>query len=49
MEETKPRKLRSELTEAEKARLEKFGSITFKSIRCPDMRVLPYLPSKLQH
>jgi hypothetical protein len=44
-----PRKLRSDLTEAEKARLEKFGSLTFRSIRRPDMRVEKFIPSRTQH
>jgi hypothetical protein len=43
------RKIRSDLTEAEKARLAKFGSLSFKSIRRVDMRVEKYTPSKEQH
>jgi hypothetical protein len=43
------RKIRADLTAEEKARLEKFGSISFKSIRRPDMRVEKYIPSREQH
>ena len=43
------RKIRTDLTAEEKARLEKFGSIRFKSIRRVDMRVEKFIPSKGQH
>ncbi len=49
MEEQEARKLRPDLTEAEKARLEEFGSLGFKSIRRPDMRVEKFIPSRTQH
>jgi hypothetical protein len=49
MEKQEARKLRPDLTEAEKARLEKHGSLTFKSIRRPDMRVEKFIPSRTQH
>jgi hypothetical protein len=41
-----PRKIRSDLTAEEQDRLERYGSLSFKSIRRPDMRVEPYLPSR---
>jgi hypothetical protein len=43
------RKLRSDLTAQEIERLEKFGSLTFKSIRKIDRRVEKFIPSKDQH
>jgi hypothetical protein len=43
------RKLREDLTTEELERLEKYGSLNFKSIRQVDMRVEPYLPSRTQH
>ena len=43
------RKIRPDLTAEEKARLEKFGSINFNSIRRLDMRVEKFIPSKDQH
>jgi hypothetical protein len=43
------RKLRLDLTAKEKARLIKFGSLNFKSIRRPDMRVEKFIPSRDQH
>jgi hypothetical protein len=46
---TEPRKVRSDLTRAEKERLEKFGALTFKSIRRVDMRVEKFIRSKDQH
>jgi hypothetical protein len=49
MEKQEPRKLRSDLTEAEKARLQKFGLLTFKSIRRPDMLVEKFIPCREQH
>jgi hypothetical protein len=44
-----PRKLRQDLTAQEIERLEKFGSLTFKSIRKIDRRVEKFIPSKDQH
>jgi hypothetical protein len=49
MEEQEARKLRPDLAEAEKARVEKFGSVGFKSIRRPDMQVEKFIPSRPQH
>jgi hypothetical protein len=49
MEKQEPRKLRLDLTAEEKARLEKFGSLSFNSIRRPDMRVEKFIPSRTQH
>jgi hypothetical protein len=49
MEKQEARKLRPDLTEAEKARLQKFGSLKFKSIRRPDMPVEKFIPSRTQH
>jgi hypothetical protein len=49
MDKQEPRKLRSDLTEAEKARLDKYGSLTFKSIRRPDMRFGRFIASRDQH
>ena len=46
---TQARKIRSDLTPAERERLEKFGSLNFKSIRCPDMRTEVFVPSREQH
>lgn len=43
------RKIRQNLTEAEKERLQKHGSLTFKSIRRPDWRVEKFIPSREQH
>jgi hypothetical protein len=44
-----PRKIRNDLTAEELERLEHYGSISFKSIRRPDMRVEKFIPSKTQH
>jgi hypothetical protein len=44
-----PRKVRSDLTPAEKERLERYGSLSFKSLRCPDMRTEVFVPSREQH
>jgi hypothetical protein len=49
MEKQEARKLRPDLTEERKACLEKFGSLTFKSIRRPDMQVEKFIPSRTQH
>jgi hypothetical protein len=43
------RKIRQDLTKEEKERLQKYGSVTFKSIRRPDMRVERFIPSRTQH
>jgi hypothetical protein len=44
-----PRKIRKDLSTAEKERLEKFGSLNFKSPRRPDWRVEKFVPSREQH
>ena len=36
------RKPRENLTEEELERLERYGSLSFKSIRCPDRRIEQY-------
>jgi hypothetical protein len=36
MEREEARKMRPDLTDAGKVRLEKYGSLTFKSLRWPD-------------
>lgn len=46
---TQPRKIRQDLTKEQRERLERFGSIEFKSTRSPDMRVEPFVPSREQH
>jgi hypothetical protein len=43
------KKLRSDLTKQQKAEALRIGRIEFKSVRRPDMRVEPFLPSKEQH
>jgi hypothetical protein len=43
------RKLRSDLTAEELERLQKFGSLSFTSIRRVDHRVEKFIPSKDQH
>jgi hypothetical protein len=43
-----PRKIRTDLTPAQKERLERYGSLNFKSIRRVDMRVEKFIPSKDQ-
>jgi hypothetical protein len=43
------RKIREDLTAEEKARLAKFGSLNFESIRRPDMWVEKFIPSPTQH
>jgi hypothetical protein len=43
------RKICTGLIADENARLEKFGSLNFKSIRHPDMRVDVFVPSREQH
>jgi hypothetical protein len=48
MQETE-RKLRRDLSKEERERLEKFGSLSFRSIRRPDMRVERFIPSRDQH
>jgi hypothetical protein len=42
------RKLRENLTKEEVERLQKYGSLSFKSIRCPDRRVEKFIPSRTQ-
>jgi hypothetical protein len=49
MEKTKKRRLREDLSKEEIERLEKYGSLSFKSTRRPDMRVEHFLPSKTRH
>jgi len=45
-----PRKIRTDLTQAEKERLEKFGSISFKSARPAwDPGRVKFIPSQAQH
>jgi hypothetical protein len=46
---TETRKLREDLTPEERERAERIGSLTFKSHRCPDMRVEKFIPSREQH
>ena len=43
------RKLRSDLSKEELERVEKFGSLSFKSIRRPEMRVEKFIPSRERH
>ena len=43
------RKPRKDLSKEERERLEQFGSLSFKSIRGPDMRVEKFIPSRKQH
>jgi hypothetical protein len=43
-----PRKIRTDLTPAQKERLERYGSLNFVSIRRPDWRVEKFIPSKDQ-
>jgi hypothetical protein len=43
------RKLRSDLTEEQKAKAEKIGSLEFKSHRKMDRRVEKFIPSREQH
>ena len=42
------RKIRQDLTKEERERLQKYGALTFKSIRRPDMRVEKFIPSREQ-
>lgn len=44
-----PRKLRENLTPEELERLKRYGVLVFKSIRAPNMRVEPFIPSRTQH
>jgi hypothetical protein len=46
MKQHNPRKLRSDLTPAERERAERIGDLSYSSHRCPDMRVLPFFPDK---
>jgi hypothetical protein len=43
------RKPREDISKEELERLERYGSLSFKSIRRPDMRIEPYQPSREQH
>jgi hypothetical protein len=43
------RKPRGDLSKEELERLERYGSLSFKSVRHPDMRIEPYQPSREQH
>jgi hypothetical protein len=43
------RKIRKDLTNEELERLQKYGSLVFKSIRRPDMRIEKFIPSREQH
>jgi hypothetical protein len=43
------RKIRENLTKEELDRLQEYGSLSFKSIRRPDMRVEKFIPSRTQH
>jgi hypothetical protein len=43
------RKIRQDLTKEELERLQKYGSLSFASIRRPDMRVEKFIPSRTQH
>jgi hypothetical protein len=43
------RKLRPDLTEAERERAERIGSLEYKSHRIPDRRVEKFIPSREQH
>jgi hypothetical protein len=43
------RKVRENLTKEERERLKRYRSLSFKSIRRPDMRVEKFIPSRTQH
>jgi hypothetical protein len=43
------RRLRSDLSPQELDLLAKYGSLNFKSLRCPDMRTEVFVPSRDQH
>jgi hypothetical protein len=43
------RKIRTDLTQEERDRLERYGSLNFASIRRPDWRVEKFLPCQRQH
>jgi hypothetical protein len=49
MAKTEPRKLRSDLTPAERERAERIGDLSFKSHRKMDQRVEKFIPSLEQH
>ena len=49
MEKQEPRKLRSGLTEEQKAEALRIGCLADKSHRFPDMRVEVFVPSRNQH
>jgi hypothetical protein len=46
---TEPRKLREDLSPAEREQAERIGDLSFRSHRCPDMRVEKFIPSREQH
>jgi hypothetical protein len=43
------REIREDLTKEELERLHEYGSLSFKSIRRPDMRVEKFIPTRTQH
>lgn len=43
------RKLREDLTPAERERAERIGSLDYRSHRRPDMRIEKFIPSREQH
>jgi hypothetical protein len=49
MKQTEHRKIRADLTVEELERLQKYGSLSFKSIRRVDRRIEKFIPSKAQH
>jgi len=48
MEKTE-RKLRQDLSEAEREKAERIGDLSYRSHRFPDMRVEHFIPSQAQH
>jgi hypothetical protein len=49
MKQETTRKLRQDLTQAERERAERIGSLTYKSHQQPNMRVEKFIPSREQH
>ena len=49
MAKKEPRKLRQNLTQAERERAERIGSLEYKSYRKVDHRVEKFIPSREQH
>jgi hypothetical protein len=49
MQKQEPRKLRPDLSPAEREQAERIGSLDYKSHRKVDMRVLKFIPSREQH